>query len=81
MAIEDQLREIRTTISQVQGKKARAQVELDNANERLETARTTLKEDFGVETTDEARTKLTDLQAELESVVAEVERALEESGA
>lgn len=81
MAIEDQLREIRTTISQVQSKKARAAVELDNAKERLKTAQSTLKDEFGVETTDEARAKLTELQSELDKAVAEVESALAEAGA
>lgn len=81
MAIEDQLREIRTTISQVQSKKARAAVELDNAKERLKVAQATLKDEFGVETTEEARAKLTELQAELDAAVAEVELALQEAGA
>lgn len=81
MAIEDQLRELRTAISQAQGRKARAQVELDNAEARVEEASKTLKEDFGVETKEQAREKLTELQAELDAAVAEVEAALEEAGA
>ena len=40
-----------------------------------------LKDEFGVETTDEARTKLTELQSELDKAVAEVESALAEAGA
>lgn len=81
MAIEDQLRELRTSISQAQGKKLHAQVQLDNAKGNMEEARSRLKNEFGVETTDEARAKLIELQSELDAAMAEVEAALQESGA
>lgn len=81
MSVEDKLREIRTSISQVQGKKARAQVEFEAATERRELARRTLKEEFQVETNDDARAKLAQLQGELDDSVAAVVKALEEAGA
>lgn len=81
MAIEDQIREIRTSISQAQGRKARAQVEHDNAIERQNTAKSTLKEDFGVSTNDDAKRVLTELQDELDSAVVKIEAALAEAGA
>lgn len=79
--LEDQIREIRTAISAVQAKKARAAVELDNARERLATARQILKDEFGVVTTDDARTKLDDLRGELAEAIREVEDLLESAGA
>lgn len=81
MAIEDTLRELRTSISQAQSRKARAAVELDNAKERLKASQATLRDEFGVATTDDARTKLTALQGELDAAVAEVEKQLAEAGA
>lgn len=81
MSIEDQLREIRTRISQVQGRKARAQVEHENATERLTSAKASLKADFGVETNAEAKEKRATLEAELEAVVADVQKELAEAGA
>ena len=81
MAIEDKLREIRTQISTVQSKKARAQVEYDNALQRKNTARTQLGTSYGVTTTDQAKETLARLEAELETAIADVESALTEAGA
>lgn len=81
MAIEDKIREIRTSISQAQGKKARAQVEYDNAVERRNSAKKSLKEDFGVETNDDAKRVLNELQTELDATVTKVEQSLAEAGA
>jgi len=80
-SIEDKIREIRTAISQVQNQKARAAVELDNAKSRLKEAREALKTEYGVVTADDAKAKLTELQSELNDIVSEVEKALEEAGA
>lgn len=81
MAIEDKIREIRTSISQAQGKTARAQVEHDNATERRSSAQKTLKEDFGVETNEDAKRVLVELQTELDDAVTKIESALAEAGA
>lgn len=80
-AIEDQLREVRAQISAVQGKKARAQVEHDNALTRKEDARNMLEQEFGVTTTDDAKRVLIDLQSELDTAVLTVTTKLEEAGA
>ena len=80
MAIEDALREIRTQISQAQGRKARAEVELEGAQARKTAARATLKE-FGVETTADAKAVLASLEAELETAVTQTQEALAEAGA
>lgn len=81
MALEDQIREARTAISQATARKTRAQVELDNAEARLETANATLKDDFEVSTKEEARAKLTELQEALQEKLAQVEEELAEAGA
>lgn len=80
-AIEDQIREVRGTIAQVQSKKARAAVEWENAKSRLADARKVLEEEFDVRTTEDAKAKLAELRAELNDAVAEVETALAEAGA
>lgn len=79
--IEDQIRELRTAISAVHGRKARAAVELDNAKDRLAEARKVLKDEFGVETTEDAKTKLEALRAELAEAVSGIENLLQEAGA
>jgi len=78
---EDQIREIRGSIAQVQSKKVRAAVELENAKARLADARKVLKSEFGVSTTEEAKAKLAELRAELDATVVEVEEALALAGA
>lgn len=81
MAIDDQIREIRGAIALVQNKKARAAVELDNAKTRVADARRALAEEFGVTTTEDARAKLTELRAELDAAMAEIEAQLAVAGA
>lgn len=79
--IEDKLREIRNSIAAVTSKKARAVVELDNAKSRLDDARRILRDDFGVETSDEAKAKLSSLRSELARVVSQLESELDNAGA
>lgn len=80
-SMEDQIREIRSAIAQVQSKKARAAVDLENAESRLAQAKATLKEEFGVETTSEAKAALASLQEELRVAIEDIEATLEASGA
>jgi cell division protein ZapA (FtsZ GTPase activity inhibitor) len=80
MAIEDQIREIRTQISQQQTRVTRAQVEKENAERRRDQAAETLR-GFGVTSTEEARAKLTQLQGELDTAVSDIEAQLKEAGA
>lgn len=81
MALEDDIKKMRDRISAVQAKKARAAVELDNAKERLDAARAILKDDFGVETTTEARAKLDELRAQLATEMETIEELLTKAGA
>lgn len=79
--VEEELRSIRSQISTVQTKKARAQVEYDNAVERANTAKKTLKEEFGVSTTEDAKALLTNLEAELASAIENAKSGLAQAGA
>jgi uncharacterized protein YllA (UPF0747 family) len=79
MGIQEQLAGIKTRISQQTALQARAQLRKERAQEDLEKARTKLREDFGVSTGDEIRAKKAELEATLETALAEAERLLEES--
>lgn len=81
MSIETRIREYRQGASQAQAKKARAQAELDAAAERVTASRAALKEQFGVETSEEARALQAQLQAELAEKEAAIEAAFAEAGA
>lgn len=81
MALEDELRELRTRRSNAQAKVVRAQTEHDSAVSRKEIADRTLEEDFGVTTDAEGRAKLLELKAVLDDKKAEIESKLEEAGA
>lgn len=81
MSIEDQIRERRLVASQKQAQKARAQAELDSAEERLARARAELKEEFGVETPADAKAIQAQLNADLETTTAAIEAAFAEAGA
>lgn len=81
MSLDDNLRTIQTRISQVQGKRARAQVEQENALSKLTTAKATLKEEFGVVSNEDAKAKLAELEATLVETVSAVELELEAAGA
>ena len=61
--------------------KARAQAELDTAQERLETARKALSDEYGISTADEAKELQARLQAELEAAQEDIEKVLSEAGA
>jgi chromosome segregation ATPase len=80
VAIEDQIRDLRTSISQAQSTVTRAQVGLETAKARQTASDETLRS-FGVESKEDARTKLEELQAELDAAVADVEAKLQEAGA
>lgn len=80
-SMEDRIREYRSAASQKQAEKARAQAELDTAEERLSNARTALKDEYGISTGDEAKALQESLQAELKAAEAEIEKVLAEAGA
>ena len=81
MALEDDLRERRQRIATASAKKSRAEAEHDSAVERLERAKKTLKDEHGVETVAEGKTKLTELKANLDAAMAEADEKLEAAGA
>lgn len=77
-SIEDRLRQLRENVNQAQAKKARSGAELDAATEKLKRARAQLAE-FGVESLADASKQLTDYEAELATIVSELESALAKS--
>lgn len=81
LALDEELRSIRTKISAVQARKARAEVMKENAQAALKQARSTLAEEYGVSTPADAKTVLTELSDELEKAVAQVRQELEAAGA
>lgn len=81
MALEDDLRSIQQSISQAQSKVARASVERDNASAKRAAATKTLKEEFGVSTTAEAKDMLLELESNLTEAVTSVRTALAAAGA
>jgi hypothetical protein len=81
MPIEEQIRSIQSRITTEQSKRARAEVEKENAEAAIAEARATLTNEFGVSTGAEIRAKREELQAEIDAELAEAERLLEEAGA
>lgn len=80
-SMEDRIREYRSAASQKQAEKARAQAELDTAQERLGSARKALSDEYGISTADEAKELQTRLQAELAAAQESIEKVLSEAGA
>lgn len=81
MALDEDLRSIRTRISSAQAKKARAEVVFETAQQSLQAARSKLKEEFGVTTGAEAKEMLVSLTNELDDAVKLVRSELESAGA
>jgi len=78
---EQELAQIRSQISTVRTKKARAEVEVQNAKERLTASQKALVEEFGVKTGAEAKETLDRLEAELAQEIEATKAALAEAGA
>lgn len=78
---EDRLREIRQRISNVANKRARAEVEKEQALDRTRKAKNVLLNDFGVKTTADAKAKREQLAADYEDAISTAEAALSEAGA
>lgn len=81
MSVEEKIREVRTAISQATQRTTRAQVERDAAQTRLDEAKRTLHDDFGVATTEDARAQLKELQDKLQAEIAAAEEKLAEADA
>lgn len=81
MSIETRLRDLKQRAENVSVKKTRAEIEADNATAKFNEARATLKEEFGLNTGDEIKDRLAELQTELEQKLQEVEENLKAAGA
>jgi ATP phosphoribosyltransferase regulatory subunit HisZ len=80
-AIDVQLAALRTAINDATRKRARAQVEHDQATESLRSTQQALKDEFGVENTEQAKAKLVQLRAAVDEALAEAQQALEAANA
>lgn len=78
MTSDDSLRDIKLRISQAQSRQARAQVELETAQERRKRALEALKDDFGISTNEDIARVHTELQETLENETAKVLAALDD---
>lgn len=81
MAIDTDLSKLQTRINDAQSRKARAEIEKENATEALENTKARLKEEFGVTTKDQIAVLLNELEEQYKKAIAEVEEALEGAGA
>jgi hypothetical protein len=81
MAIEEEVRALQSKIQIEQSKKARAEVEHENAEKQIQQARAVLKEKFGITTSDDIRAKRAELEATLAENLASAKSALEAAGA
>lgn len=79
--VEERLNAAQQRIDAATSRKARAEVERDNAKESLAVARKTLVDEFGIKTNDDVKRVRSELDAEFEKAMREVEEALEEAGA
>lgn len=78
---EERVRQLKATISSLQTARARAGVELDGAKATVDKTRTELRDEFGVETIEEARAVLATLEAERDAAIGRAEASLERSTA
>lgn len=81
ISLDAELRDLRTRISTIQSRRARAEVSRDNAKDALTAARRALKEEFGVVTPQDAKDTLARLSAALEEALDTVRTELEAAGA
>lgn len=78
---EEELRTVRSRISNRQSSRAQSIVMRDAAKAKVAEAREMLKDEFEVVTNDDARAKLAELDAALVSAVETVKTKLTEAGA
>lgn len=79
--LEQRLSAAQQRITAATSRKARAEVERDNAKESLAATRKTLADEFGIKTNEDVKRVRAELEAEVEEAMATVESALEEAGA
>lgn len=71
--VEERLSTIRQKQQEAERRRARAEAQRDEALSRQQKAEKALKQEFGVETVEEAQRLLQELQQETEGVLAEIE--------
>jgi hypothetical protein len=74
--IEERLRNIQTQLSQETSRRARDEVEEENATKAVAEIRAQLESDFGVKTSADLAVVKRDLEEQLEAAVAEAEEKL-----
>lgn len=79
--IELELRGLQQRIAQAQNAQTRAEVERDNAKAQIAETKKALKEQFGVETVEDAKALLKAKEEELQAELAKAEDLLVEAGA
>lgn len=77
--VETRVREVRTKLEAAGRDRARSEVALSSAVAARDAARVRLKDEFGVETSEQARAVREDLQRALEAALSEVEGLLEQA--
>lgn len=76
--VGQELAEMKTKIDAANMEQARMQARFETAQEALESARTELKEKYGVSTIDEAKEKLAEIKCNLDAELSKVRSALAE---
>lgn len=79
--LDDQVREIKARIDNAARQRARSEAERDSAQSMVDRVRHQLREEFGVDSPEEARAVLAQLEAELQAAVTEIKSSLEVIGA
>lgn len=77
--IAEDLEELSKAVQKAQAQKARAEIELENATKQKADALAALKEEYGVETIEDAEALKDKLSKALEDAIAKAKKALEES--
>jgi len=79
MSKEQELKDLQAQLAVEQSKKARAEIERENAKEAQESTKKKLLEEFGVSTGEEIKTLLAKLSSALDDKVEEAKRGLSAS--
>lgn len=78
MTLAEQVANIQARIRVVQEQAMRTEMAAQAAEAAAAASRQQLKDDFAVETTEDAAAVLTDLRRELDEIIAQLEKALSE---
>lgn len=78
-SVEERIDALRSEVADIEKAKLRAEVEREAFEEALGKAKTVLKDDFGVETEEQMKAKLVELEQERDRLLTEAEAALKET--